>query len=111
MELPSKEVIMHVRVTWAGRGTKPEPSFIYQMEEKCLLSAQSFGNKWAASKAGDPTTKSGDKTVTSCGKRVRQLAGWMHWVCAKGFITSFPFSPTVPSLLPSGQRGYYINPG
>lgn len=60
-------------------------------------------------KSRDPTTKSDDTTVTSCGKQVRQLAGCIG--CAKGFITSFPFSPTVPSPLPSGQRGYRINPG
>lgn len=74
-----------------------------------LLSAQSLRNKWAVLKASDPPTKSGDKTVTSCGKQVRQLAGCTG--CAKGFITSFPFYLAAPSLLPSGQRGYHINPG
>lgn len=109
MELPSEEVIIYNRVTRAWRGRKPEHSFIYQMEESVLLSAQSLRNKWAVLKASDPPTKSGDKTVTSCGKQLRQLAGCTG--CAKGFITSFPFYLAAPSFLPSGQRGYHINPG
>lgn len=75
-------------------------------KKSVLPSALSLRNKQAVSKAGDPTTKNGDKTLTSCGKQVRQLARCIE--CAKGFITSFPFSPTVLSLLPSGQRGYYV---
>lgn len=79
-ELPSKEVIMHVRVTRAGRGRKPEPSFIYQMEGNCfaicaepqeqvgsIKSRGSYYKKW----------RQNSDTLWQTGK----AAGWMHWVC------------------------------
>lgn len=84
MELPSKEVIMHVRVTRAGRGRKPEPSFIYQMEDFIyqmdfaicaepqeqvgrINSRRSHYKKW----------RQNSDILWQTGK----AAGWMHWVC------------------------------
>lgn len=57
-------------------------AFIYlslcfeRQKKNILLPAQCLRSKWAVSKAGDPTTERGDKTVTSGGKEIRQ-----HWPC------------------------------
>lgn len=52
-------------------------------------------SKWAVLKAGDPTTKSGDKTVTSRGKETSQLVGCSGH--ASRSTTSFSFPPGTPS--------------
>lgn len=88
MELASKKAIMHIRVSRGKKKKKKKKkrrknsAFIYlslcfeRQKKNILLPAQCLRSKWAVSKAGDPTTERGDKTVTSGGKEIRQ-----HWPC------------------------------
>lgn len=80
MELPSKEVIMHIRVTRAGRGRKPEPSLIYQMEEKCFAICAEPQEPVGSIKSRGSHYKKWQRNsdiLWQTGK----AAGWMHWVC------------------------------
>lgn len=122
LEVPSMLEITCIRVSGEGvrgrRGKKSQNSFnflFWKTEEKknVLLSAQSRLSKWAVWKAGDPTTKSSDRTVTSCGKEIRQLVGCTGY--ASGLIARVPFpphchfpSPFRPKRLPQQSR---VTPG